>query len=839
MTSGSTGRPKLVGLPERALMSRWWPKLPNPADSAAFLQWSPFDHVMGLGLAAPNLPRKVHLDAGRFAANPLSWLDVVEKTETTNATMTNFGMSLLVDALRASPDRSWRLHSLRKIGVGAEQISPTLCAEFYDRLVPFGMPGDAIILGYGLSECGPVAGGTIPFSRELAGTTDGPVALDQPTPGHALRIVGDDGAILEEGDTGGIEVRGPSMTTGYLGDKEQPAFTSDGWLRTGDLGLVRNGMLTVIGRAKEVIIFNGKKIACQEIEAAITSRSRFKRVYAAPLPDEELSRHGRGKPVAIFVDGEEEAGLQLGAGAAEIRAIVGSVFRFAPAVVGLIHGSDVPRTALGKVQRHSLAALVKDPDRRSQLNFLADHTSGAEAKRAVGIEATISQVWERLLRIEGPIPRDAQFYPLGGDSVLALQMAFELEERFGLRIPLEEFPPTATLGDFVDFITKHGGKTLVTPADNTVLPRWVDDRMAEFLIKWPGRAVRESGFLRRVGAAAEGMPVFWCTQSAQEAELLGQGLGVRRPVFAMRSGDRFLDYNSDVAKAFAARYADEIVDVHPDGPYILAGNCQGCIVALDVARTLEERGHKVQLFVAVDTSFTALFDGHRIDVPTALVVASHSKFNPYRTFRDPGAGLAKLFPAGHRMSIVTASYPHVIRQAGEDLVQVVDDAIRWSAGPTSTAAERTWHPESVYAGQMSGWNEPMTMYAGERRRVTVGVKNGGSLQWLPYADSGIALANHWLSQNGEVRVWFDGHVPLVEPVASGQTLSMQIDIVAPRQPGSYVVEVDMVEEGVRWFSERFLMPLHIPVHVVSGMAGVTRRVRSALARFKHPTTQRS
>ena len=134
----------------------------------------------GMGLAAPNLKRKVHLDAECFVANPLLWLDAMEETGATHATMTNFGVSLIVRAVEAHPERSWRLGDVRKIGVGAEPVSSALCRRFLDCLAPFGLRKDAIILGYGLTECGPVVGGGTAFALGPALETERRILLDRP-----------------------------------------------------------------------------------------------------------------------------------------------------------------------------------------------------------------------------------------------------------------------------------------------------------------------------------------------------------------------------------------------------------------------------------------------------------------------------------------------------------------------------------------------------------------------------------------------------------------------------------------------------------------------------------
>ena len=71
-------------------------------------------------------------------------------------------------------------------------------------------------------------------------------------------------------------------------------------------------------------------------------------------------------------------------------------------------------------------------------------------------------------------------------------------------------------------------------------------------------------------------------------------LGARRPTFVDAVWDSVLEYGTPAANALTKRYAEEIEKAFPDGPYMLAGNCQGAIVALDIAREILYRGRKVQ-----------------------------------------------------------------------------------------------------------------------------------------------------------------------------------------------------------------------------------------------------
>jgi len=136
LTSGTTRHRRLVALSERALLSRWWPSLPAMDQAFTFLSWSPFDHVMGMSIASPNLPQKISLSPDRFAASPTAWLDAVEQFGVTHATMTSSGMAM-VEREAAIAGRYWNLRSLRKLGVGAEAISPRACERFIAALEPF------------------------------------------------------------------------------------------------------------------------------------------------------------------------------------------------------------------------------------------------------------------------------------------------------------------------------------------------------------------------------------------------------------------------------------------------------------------------------------------------------------------------------------------------------------------------------------------------------------------------------------------------------------------------------------------------------------------------------
>src|SRR4029079_4734786 len=93
-----------------------------------------------------------------------------------------------------------------------------------------------------------------------------------PLPGVGLRIVDGDGAVLPQGTVGAIEVRGPNVFAGYWRnpEKTRAEFTADGWFRTGDVGVFdADGYLSIVGRAKDLIITGGYNVYPKEIELVI------------------------------------------------------------------------------------------------------------------------------------------------------------------------------------------------------------------------------------------------------------------------------------------------------------------------------------------------------------------------------------------------------------------------------------------------------------------------------------------------------------------------------------------------------------------------------------------
>jgi SAM-dependent methyltransferase len=161
-----------------------------------------------------------------------------------------------------------------------------------------------------------------------------------------------------------------------------------------------------------------------------------------------------------------------------------------------------------------------------------------------------------------------------------------------------------------------------------------------------------------------------------------------------------------------------------------------------------------------------------------------------RVLAPNGAALFQL-PAGQNSQLVAA-------QVGRTI----------AAGPL---------PAGAFKAEISVKTSPITVRAGSRVSIETRVGNTGSACWPSSGQPGgvywLHLGDHWLDGSGKVIAFDDARVSLPHDVAPGETAPMTIEPFAPNQPGDYLLELDMVQEGVAWFKDRGSCSIRVPVHV--------------------------
>jgi malonyl-CoA/methylmalonyl-CoA synthetase len=201
-----------------------------------------------------------------------------------------------------------------------------------------GRYGHTVLERYGMSEALMIL--TNPYEGERR-----PGAVGVPLPGVSVRLVADDGSVVAGDGVGEVEIRSPALFTGYWGrDDATSAAYHDGWFKTGDLGIrSEDGYYTLRGRRGDLIISGGFNIYPREIEELLVEDPRVREAAVIGVKDEV-----RGEvPVAYIVADESVDVAQLDA---TCRNQLAS-FKIPRAFIRI---DALPRTALGKVQKHLL-----------------------------------------------------------------------------------------------------------------------------------------------------------------------------------------------------------------------------------------------------------------------------------------------------------------------------------------------------------------------------------------------------------------------------------------------------------------------------------------------------
>jgi acyl-CoA synthetase (AMP-forming)/AMP-acid ligase II/NADP-dependent 3-hydroxy acid dehydrogenase YdfG/acyl carrier protein len=389
LTSGSTGVPKAVMLSHRNLIRRsaGSAQMNGFSSSAVTLNWMPLDHVAGIvyfHLRDVFLGcQQIHAATDLVTQDPLIWPTWVDRYQVTITFAPNFAFGLVNDhgeeiAARARTQTGvWDLSCLRYLLNGAEAIVPRTARRFLEILAPYGLPPTAMWPVWGMSE---TSSGTIyseTFRLESSSDQDPFVEVGRPIPGFSMRIVDDKEQPVAEGTTGRLQVKGDQVTTGYYNrpDLNTESFTEDGWFRTGDLGFLSRGRLTITGRDKDVIVINSVNYPCHEIEGIVEEIDEIETSFTAACAVRDSE--AKTDRLAIFfhpVSGCETITPEL------IRTIRGAVSRrlgVSPDYLLPVERVAIPKTNIGKIQRPQLAQRFARGDFAEVLRRVEVLTGGA------------------------------------------------------------------------------------------------------------------------------------------------------------------------------------------------------------------------------------------------------------------------------------------------------------------------------------------------------------------------------------------------------------------------------------------------------------------------------
>ncbi|MBL9114883.1 MAG: non-ribosomal peptide synthetase [Verrucomicrobiaceae bacterium] len=792
LTSGSSARPKRVPLTHQQLTASARRMAASLAlsDADCCLNMMPMFHVGAIVdlLLAP-------LSVGGCVLRPdtMSVPAFYAALDSGRPTWFQGVPTLLHEVVRQfTPGKAERA-SLRFIRSVSSPLPPDWLAQIESTL------SAPVVEIYGMTEtAGVITSNPLPPRQRKIGS------VGLATDGMEVTIQGAE----HPGERGEILVRGAGVMTGYEGRANDEFFTPDGWLKTGDEGYRDDeGYFFITGRIGDQINRGGEKVSPREI-------------------DDVLASHPAIQDVAVFGASHAELGQEVAAAivwkpataatAAELTAHVSSRLAWFKVPRAFYVVSSLPRGPGGKLRRRLLPEMVQG---LTPLSGNSPTAASTDSSELTATEQKIAALWEGELRV--PVTDSASdFFELGGDSLGAASFVLELEKQLGIPARPAALFDHPTLRAFASYVDQLAGTTAAQDTRPTLQPPPGTGLNPEYFVRlhavmqtWPGERASAESLLVGRNASASGPPLFWCVQGQSEFEGLANHWPNNQPTYGLRSLYLFEGKNREDERALARVFAHEVATVHQGREIVLGGFCAGARIAYDAAQFLLEAGVRIKMLILYE-----FMPVEPIQVPVALGFCKESSFDVRRKFSRPEHRYDRLFPAGWHAAELPAVHnaifsPEVIQPDVKRLQALLSGEQPFRRQNLVSPA-----PAAAHRAQITSFIHQKVAKAGARGWAHVRVFNESQSDWLPSSESGLYLGYRWRDAHGQLIGDPGESLPLRRIVPSKKTIHFLLPFVAPAKPGLNTLEVDMINEGVTWFSDRknarkLSSPLHLPVSI--------------------------
>jgi amino acid adenylation domain-containing protein len=443
------------------------------------------------------------------------------------------------------------LPALRLVRLEGDRAVPRDVELFRTRFAP----GARLVNGLGATECGIVRQFFVDHDTDIRGLV---VPIGYPVEDMDVVLLGESGGPVATGEIGEIAVMSRYLAQGYW---RQPELTAAAFrtgpggartYRTGDLGRLReDSCLEHLGRKDFQLKIAGNRVEVAEVEAALLEVPGVREATVATRED----RAGEPRLVAYIVPTERPGPTVSAIRRRLIRQLPGYMIPSA-----LVTLPALPLDANAKVDRRALPAPGTD----------RPHLDVARAEPESLLQQQLTDIWEKVLGVR-PVGVWDDFFDLGGSSLLALEMADEVERRLGPRISLAAMLESSTVEHLADAIQRDA------------------EGLAEPVAKVQTGGSRPPLFFLHGDYLSGG---FFCPELARR-------LGPDQPFYALPPfglrGEPIPGSYEDMAE----HHLTALRSVRPSGPYRLAGVCNGGLVALEMARRLLAAGERVDRLLLV------------------------------------------------------------------------------------------------------------------------------------------------------------------------------------------------------------------------------------------------
>jgi FkbH-like protein len=476
-TSGSTGMPHGVVLTHRNIMEQQRilaQRFAHNRDSR-ILTWLPPFHDMGLigGLLQPLYvgAECFCMPTAAFLRQPASWPTAISRHRCTTSGGPDFAFAMCAERTTAEERATLDLSCWAIAFNGADHVLASTLDRFAEVFGPHGFQRRAFFPCYGLAEASlMVSGGgnvrrpplLLRIDRAAAAeagvsSSERPlVGCGEPIRHHDIEIVDPgSGSPVGNGSIGEIWISGPTVARGYWNDPVRTAAVFGAhlsgrrhpFLRTGDLGLLRNGELFVLGRIDDLIVWRGENLNPLDIEAVAAACPEVDGFAGAAFLDDI--------GVVLVQEIRKRAGGNMVAAAASVRTAVWHSLELNLVRIVLVRSGALPRTTSGKIERGTTRRLLRD----GMLRVLHDDQIGCSTSPLTvpAVADRESLVWHLLARFvpANAITLESRLLDLGFDSLSLTHLQARLAQIFCVEFPTEQLYANPTVAELTELLPLH------------------------------------------------------------------------------------------------------------------------------------------------------------------------------------------------------------------------------------------------------------------------------------------------------------------------------------------------------------------------------------------------
>jgi amino acid adenylation domain-containing protein len=507
---------------------------------------------------------------------------------------------------------------VRLVATGGERVNRELVEPWFSWF----LEGTRFFGMYGQTEGNGVVTG-FPITRETLASY-ATVPLGSPVNGMGLLVLNEQGDPVVPGGQGEICIFGKGVAQGYW---KRPNLTSECFremeldshgsirlYRTGDIGCVReDGAVEFVGRVDEQVKIRGHRVELGEVEHALLHHPKIDQ--AAVIVGES----GSGDPqlIAYFLSERPVDPHDL---------ILELQERLTPNMVParIAHLPNFPIAGNGKIDRQALRTPYY-----TQQAFVYRTTNFVEPIN--DLEGTLLQVWQLVLE-SNKVGVEDDFFILGGDSIKAITLVTEIERALGFRIPLDRLQQFSTVRQLAAELQIH--EPCLQTKERSL--KDADYRTLLQILLGSQLPLRKPGSLLLL--ANEGgsrPPLFWCFNGPQkEMSALVRLLPDDQPVYGMISSVP-LENTQENLERVARQYVDELLEMFPQGPFRLGGNCRGAKVICEMVMLLEARSIPMEKICLLEFFHPHLY-GFKGELYLLFGRYSHLKRHELVKYDQPG-----------------------------------------------------------------------------------------------------------------------------------------------------------------------------------------------------------